>query len=260
MTNRRAVTALLRRSGLLLWVIVGLCQVATAAPGQGAEIGHYVEVFSGAPRIQQKQACQALQWAGLSDPRIFDLVENNLLAAYKQVDDRDDVDYAAWLSKALAFSGQDKYRGTLSEVAANGGHRNLRKHAAKALEELDNYRRWNPVLASRAGYATDQSDAANRLAAMLRSGEKGLQRAAAGRIHHGHLYDSYLLNTLEQAVQPALATDWSDKADIDAVAWMLRALAGAGKPEYRATLERAAASAGNGKVRKYAASYLKKYY
>ena len=259
--KRGIVPALLRRGGLLLLAaLFGLGQAGVAAAQGGDQIQHYIDVFSGKPRIQQRQACESLQWAGLSDPRVFDLVEKNLLASYKQINDRQDSDYVAWLSRALAFSGQEKYRATLTEVAENGGHRNVRGHAGKALKELDEYKRWSPVLASRAGYVAGKSDEVNRLGAMLRSGEKGLQQAAASRIHFGQLYDGWLLGTLDQAVKPTLSTDWKEKEDINAVAWMLRALAGPGKPEYRATLEQAANGAANSKVRKYAAGYLKKYY
>lgn len=255
------VSTLLRRSGLvLLLAIAGLGQIGVAAAQGGDQTQHYIDVFSGKPRIQQRQACESLQWAGLSDQRVYDLIERNLLASYKTINDRQDSDYVAWLSRALSFSGQEKYRATLQEVAENGGHRNVRGHAEKALKELDNYKRWNPILGSRAGYVAGKSDEVNRLGAMLRSGEKGLQQAAASRIHFAQLYDSWLLGTLEQAVKPTLATDWEEKEDINAVAYMLRALAGPGKPEYRATLEQAANSAGSSKVRKYAAGYLKKYY
>lgn len=257
--KRGIIPALLRR-GLLLLMVAGLGQAGVAAAqGQGAT-PNYLDIFSGKPRIQQQQACESLQWAGVSDPRVYDLIEKNLLASYKQINDRYDTNYVAWLSRGLAFSGQEKYRATLQEVAANGGHRGVRNHAAKALDELDNYKRWNPILGNRAGYVAGKSDEVNRLGAMLRSNEKGLQRAAASRIHFGQLYDGWLLGTLEQTVKPTLGTDWQEKEDIDAVAWMLRALAGPGKPEYRATLEQAANGAASDKVRKYAAGYLKKYY
>lgn len=257
--KRGVMAALLRRSR---WMVLLACAFGYAgmAAAQRVDVQHYIDVFSGKPRVQQRQACESLQWAGLSDTRVFDLVEKNLLASYRQINDREDTDYNAWLCRALAFSGQEKYRATLQEVAANGGHRNLRNHAAKALLELDQYKRWNPILASRAGYVAGKSDEVNRLGAMLRSGEKGLQLAAARRIHFGQLYDSWLLDTLHEVVKPALSTDWSDKDDIDAVAWMLRALAGPAKVEYRSTLEQAASSAANRKVRKYAADWLKKYY
>lgn len=237
-----------------------LLQVGSAhAQNSEADVRRYQEIFTSKGRSAQLQAAEQLEMAGLSDPRIFDAIEKNLLAVYQVMPTRDDVNYASWLCKALAASGEDKYRATLQEVASNGGHRNLKKHAQNSLDQLETYKKWNRIIGDQSQAQAAGSADNNRYANMLRSNERGLQRLAARHLIESRSQNDYLLGLTQQAVQRDLSIDLRGKEDIDAVAYMLKALAVSGKPQYRATVEQAETQAASAKIRKYAATYLKKY-
>lgn len=241
-------------------VVLGVLSMAAgAAMNREDDIQKYSEIFLEKPRVQQQQAAESLEWAGLSDPRVFDIVEKNLLDTYQSGDNKDNANYMAWLCKALAFSGQEKYRPTLEKIAKGTTQRNLRKYAEWSLATLATYTRWNPIISDAAGANPQKSAELNRFANMLRSSEMDLQSLAAQRVIEQRIDDEWLLDLVQQTVQPKLARDWSEINEVKAVAYMLKALASSGKSQYRATVEQAAVSAGSKKVRKYAEGYLKQY-
>jgi hypothetical protein len=220
------------------------------------EVDRYVDVFAHQGTAQQIKACNELEFAGLSDPRLIDLIENKL-AQRQTVKDGDDVAYATALMHALAYSGQERYRNALKAVADGNGHRKLRKQAAAIMKELDNYKSWTPIIGNPADYRRDKSPDINRLANMLRGSVASLQMLAARRMVADHQYDPYLLEVTQQSVSSMLGAKSGDAED--ALVWMLRALAEAHSTEARSVLQEAAEHAASKQVRKHAASYLKKY-
>lgn len=225
------------------------------------EIQRYITLFSSTDNESEVvAACQQLEWLGLNDPRMFDVAEQRLLALYKTADHDDFVAMLAWQAKALAFSGQEKYRATLSEVAMHGKDKRLRRHASASLSILDSYIEWQPLITDTTGYRGDQPEPVNRYATMLKTRKKKLQAIAAKRIIAEQIDNQYLLDLLRDLIEPELLHHWQDRNDASAVAHMLKALAQSGKAEYRPTLEKAAEHAGTDRIRKYAKSYLRHYY
>jgi len=223
------------------------------------DIERYVDIFSKQNSTQQIQACKELEYAGLSDARIFDLVESKLLQVYQSAKDGDSVAYATWLTRALAYSGQGKYRNTLQAVTQHAGHRKLSKQASVSLKTLDDYTVWTPIIGNTATYNRDKSPEINRLGNMLRGQVAALQKLAATRILDSEQFDPYLLQTLQQKISGMLGSK-ADDATEEALVWMLRALASSRSADYQPTLQEAASHAASSSVRKYAANYLKKYY
>ncbi|HEY9034545.1 MAG TPA: hypothetical protein VIN71_11450, partial [Pseudomonadales bacterium] len=207
----------------------------------------------------QIDAADELAWLGLSDPRLFDIIEKNLKAHAMDVD-KPGANYAAWMAKGLAYSGNDKYRATLEDVAANAGHKNTRKHATNALELLAQHKRWNPIITGNgqaiSGLSIEQTGYAN----MLKSGDYELQRIAAKRIYHERIRNSFLLGLLLDETQKALAKEGMERDEADAAAHMLKALATTSDPKYRALVEDTAANNKDKNLRKWAERYLKSYY
>ena len=220
------------------------------------EVDRYVDIFSHQGNSQQIKACDELEFAGLSDPRLFDLVENKL-EQRQTGKDGDDVAYATALMHALAYSGQERYRKALNAVADGNGQRKLRKQAAAALKQLDNYKLWTPIIGNPVDYRRDKSPEVNRLANMLRGSVASLQLMAARRMVADNQYDPYLLQVTQQTVSAMLGVKSGDAED--ALVWMLKALAGGHSAEARSVLQEAAEHAASKQVRKHAASYLKKY-
>lgn len=47
--------------------------------------------------------------AGFSDPAIYDSLEAKLIASLPKANDKNTIDYSAWLVKGWAYSGNDRY-------------------------------------------------------------------------------------------------------------------------------------------------------
>ncbi len=233
--------------------------LAHAASSQKELVDRYVKIFSNEPAYVQEDAAQELEWVGLSDPRLFDIIEKNMKARYMDVD-RVGVNYASWMAKGLGYSGNEKYRAALEEVAANAAHKNTRKHANTALELLQRHRVWNPLIAGNgqaiSGLSIEQTGYVN----MLKSGDRELQRIAAKRIYHERIRNKQILGVLFDEAKKGVANPGDDRNDADAVAHMLKALAATSDPAYKPLIEDAAANAPDKNLRKWAARYLKSYY
>ena len=74
--------------------------VLSAAPVASDSLDEYIQIFTDGNSQQQTQAAKDLAWAGLSDPRLFDLIEQSLLEKYLTVENKYAVDDTAWLARA----------------------------------------------------------------------------------------------------------------------------------------------------------------
>ncbi|WP_028115235.1 hypothetical protein [Ferrimonas senticii] len=217
---------------------------------------YYQSIFEQPHARMHIDAASSLQWAGLSDPALFDLVAKRLEEVAPFADSKQNIDHAAWLIKALGFSGNEKYREVLVQYQGNNFHKKLRKYANQANTQLSLHAQWNPIINDRKLFDDQQSLHHNRLANMLRSDQLELKRIAAKRIHYDHFYTPYLLNLLEQQLKQEVATMGGSKLAIDTYAWMTKALAGSSQYKYRPTVQAIADQAPERKLRKYANRYL----
>jgi hypothetical protein len=222
-----------------------------------SNIDMLLNTFVSGSQDQQIETCRDLEIAGISDKRLFDQVEKNLLASYKRTT-RDDAEYAAWLTKCLAFSGDESYRKTIEEVALNGGHRGTKRHGLASQQMLSDYRRWNPELAAQPD-DTAHDLATNRIVKAFRVNDLDLQMAASKWAFERTIDDEAALDVIGSTAQP-LTKKILSKERVQAVAYMLKALARTGNPRYRSLIEETASTGSEQKLRKYAASYLKSYY
>lgn len=77
----------------------------------------YVEIFNTMPLVDQTAAAKSLEFSGLSSPIIFDLIEKSLLKyVHVAKDSNVDVQYVAWLTRALGCSGNEKYVSAIEYV------------------------------------------------------------------------------------------------------------------------------------------------
>ena len=97
---------LLFKATLLITLCTALTNPAQAAyqEEKEKEIDELVKVFSLPFIMKQHVAAEKLAYLGHSDPRIFDLIEKQLLDSYLSLSDEYEIDWASWLAKALGFS------------------------------------------------------------------------------------------------------------------------------------------------------------
>jgi len=242
-------------SRLLMIAALVFTGVAQAAPETPEE---FVKVFQSGSQLEQERAAKELEWAGLSSPQLFDLVEANALKSLPQATDKVTINYVAHLTKALGYSGNEKYRATIEKIIAEAPHKKLRKHAEQALPNLAVYAKLNPLIAPKAWPAATHPTLNQRFANMLKSDNSELILLASKRVHYSQDYQLEVLVLLNSTIQKNYQQTLDDER-LEAIAWATRALAGSRNLEYKPTVEKVAAEAADKKLRKYATKYLGYY-
>lgn len=223
------------------------------------DLERYIKIFNSSDTLEQKKAAQTLEWAGFNDPRLFDLIDVKLLAGYKTAFNKDDVDYYAWLSKALSFSGQSKYVETLKKVSKDSRSSKLKKYAVIALEALPKYTNWNPQIINETLWNPTLDVETNRLLSIINSDDLALKRLSAKRSHYSHNYTPILLDTFQLQLLANYQTPSRDRLFVDTWAWVTKALAGSALLQYEGTVSKVANGANNRQLQKYAKKYLNYY-
>lgn len=239
---------------LLSLVLPGLAAAATLED----DVQSLVKAFNG-DKGHHVAAVRTLAWMGISDPRVYDIVEQHLKAdADAGRDDRRERDRVAHYLRALGFSGNDKYLPTLKGFQEDVVYgRSVRN----ALKEFPQYQKWNPVISNRATFFDAKySDDVNRVMNMLAADDIQLKGLGARRIRHGPHHDEPLLDRLEKEARVLYPKAKNFDAETqDAVGWMLIALGSSRNPKYIPVLEEALNGTSERKIRNGAASGLKFY-
>ncbi|MFL0796637.1 MAG: hypothetical protein K6L73_04015 [Cellvibrionaceae bacterium] len=219
----------------------------------------YVKIFKKSHKLEKKKAAESLAWAGISSPELFDLIEKDVLDTYKTASTKASIDFTGWMIKALAFSGNEKYKPTLEKVKLDATHKKTKKYAVWALKNIESYKLYNPLIAPKPWPSSKHPTLNQRLQNMLNSGNFELMRIAAKRIHHKQNYDDGLLELALSKIS-SLAATADDKLSVDTAAWLCKAVAGSGREQYKASIEDVGLNAKHRKLRNYAKRYLKQYY
>jgi len=218
----------------------------------------FIQIFQSENQAQQIQAAQALEWAGLSSPKIFDVVEADALKALPNDKDKFTVNYLSYMVKALAFSGNEKYRPTIEKIQREASNKKVKKYAQESLPKLAVYTRLNQLIVPKPWPENAYPSTNQRLINMLQSNETELLLLAAKRINYSNNYQAEVLSQLNKSLLENYQKPLSDDR-LDAVAWLTHALAGSRSLDYKPTIETVANTAENKKLRKYAVKYLKYY-
>jgi len=222
------------------------------------QVQKYVKIFEGESWNQQLKACNEFQWLGMSDTRVFDLIEQKVKDRYTS-SNRRVINNVAWYMKALGFSGNEKYVDTLKMVAAKTPSKKLRKYAREGIMYQELYVKWNPIIRDTSHFDKNQTPRINRFANMLRSGEWQLMRVAAKRIHYEHLYEPYILNVLMEEFREGV-NQGGDSYVRDAYKWMVKAVAGSGVESYREQLLEVSDEVKSSRMKKHIHMMVTRYY
>ena len=217
----------------------------------------YIQIFSGEKKLHS-DAADTFSWMGLSDTRLFDIVERRLLEdADASRDNRNERNRVARYIRSLGFSGQTKYEPTIKKFLGDAGYD---RFARVALQDLPDYNKWNPIISNRSSFDPKLSDNVNRVANMLRSDDLLLQRVGAKRVYFDSK-DDILLELLAQKLRTNYArTDLNDRERSDSVAWQAKALGSSKNDKYVALLQEVGEKAVAQHVVKHAKEALEKYY
>ncbi len=239
---------------VIYFLVLSLFSSVTWAKDNTLE--QYQEAFSSTNRLTQQKATQNLAISGLSSPEIYDVIEQNIKTNLPLTTDKRKLDSLAYLVRALAYSGNDKYLSFINSLMDSSQPKKIRRHAQKAKVELYRYKTWNKILNGEKAVNPDQNQ---RLINAFRSYDVGLMQVAARKMIELRLEDDTVLDVIAEELKLARLLI-HDRAAISAYAYMAKAIATTSKPKYKPSLEELKATIPHKKVRKYISKYLKKYY
>jgi len=228
-----------------------------AAASLEEDTQRYIQIFSGGKNLHS-DAADTFSWMGLSDTRLFDMVERLLLEdAAAARDNRSERNRVARYIRSLGFSGQTKYEPTIKKFL---GDLPYERFARAALQDLPDYNKWNPIISNRSSFDPKFSDDVNRVANMLRSDDLLLLRVGAKRVYFDSKED-VLLELLARQLRANYArSDLNDRERSDSVAWLAKALGSSKNDKYVALLQEVEKKATAQAVVTHATEALGKYY
>jgi hypothetical protein len=239
------------KQSILLAIALGISTSAWSANARQAEIDSILNVMETQGASGKIHAVQPLMWLGISDPAVYDPIAKELKeyypkAAKEKVLKKLTISYC----RALSYSGQDKYKATVQEVA-DKAHKKIAKHCASSLEDFAKYQKWNPIITGKKNVLGDPTKtAAARYYNMIDSGDLELARLGLKRTVHENKYSEPMLELVKKQLMANYQKPLKDKTELDAVIWMAKVLAETGETRFYETLNTVAEGAENRKLKK----------
>lgn len=229
---------------------------ATSAATPDEDIAAYIKVIQG-DKSQHFTIYESMQWMGLSDPLLFDLIEQKLKAEAPDAAGSELSRLHRYV-RELGWSGQPKYLPTIQQMKSDSA---FRRHAAEALIDLPKYQKWNPIISNRASFNPTFSDEVNRVSNMLRADDVELVAIGAKRIYFKLYENAFLVDLLAQKVKlHYMVADDASRDLAQSVAWMVKGMGSSRDPKYAELLVTIARSGTNGTVARHAAKSIVRDY
>ena len=241
-------------STLLLTSLLSIISTVSYANSQlNKETENYIAAFKSGSFMQMNDALGDMKWKGITDKRIF----NAMLKQFNQRKnnlDKAGIKQTAYLARGLAMSGSDRYKKILESELEVTSDKRLKKYYSRAISEFENYALLNPIISKNISKAKDIH--VQRVKNMLSAEQPNIIVIGAKRVYHIHYANKELVSLAAKRLLDISATA-DDRQSIDAGAWLCKALSKSGMTQHREVLSKVADTAGNKRLRKYAAKYLK---
>jgi hypothetical protein len=120
----------------ILFTATGLCLLSSAGALDEVEKRYIDRLAKGGPE-SIRDVAESMFHANASNTEVLDVAAEVMLQKYSRASlDFGSADAVAWLCKALAASGNNRYKAAVDEVAAKTDNRKLRGHCEKASKAL----------------------------------------------------------------------------------------------------------------------------
>ena len=220
-----------------------------------AELSNYVAVINGDDFEAEKATMETLRWSGISDAKVYGLIADKLAGIKENKEQRKK---AAWYAKALGFSGDDQYRPLLESILSGNSPKNVKKYASIGLKHLANHKSWNAIISQGTAAAPSGKLDETRVANMLRADNYELMRLGAKRIANANKGNEMLIDIAAARLEKEWpSVNEETPAQLDGVAWLLRAIGTSRSGAHKPLLEKVAAGTDNKKIKKYVKKALK---
>jgi hypothetical protein len=244
----------LKYLGLILATLLSSAVFAFSSVDE--QIDSYLNTLETADDVTKGKMLDHLQWSGLRDERLFDVVEDKVLELY-QTSGMGKVEFKTYLLhiRALGYSGNEKYRATLKQVRTKAAVKKARNIAKRAQRDLNNFVVWNEKIANSDAGITGKSAQITAYMKMLNVDDPAVQRTAAKAIYHTQLMDEDLLKLVADKLIAVYRKEGLGKLEQDAAAWLCKAIGQSDKPEFRTLLTTVSENTPYNKIKKYARKY-----
>ncbi|PHS69995.1 MAG: hypothetical protein COB23_04915 [Methylophaga sp.] len=216
-------------------------------------VDHYLDILANSSQSQQIQMLNRLQWSGITDPRLFDVIvksvqESNWASS--------NIKLSSYMIRALGYSGNEKYYAPLEQLSdTKSPVAALRRHAKKALQNLSQFTRWNKALANNKLIVEGKSVEVTTYLKMLDVNDVFVQRLAARAMYHEHQKDPDLLASAAEKLKTLYTQPGLDREAQDTAAWLCKAIGQSGQAEYIELLHNVANETPYPKIKKYAMKF-----
>lgn len=237
-------------------------------------IDSYLNILSTGNVKQKSTMLNRLQWSGLSDPRLFDVIEKSLLDQHLNHNlSRHQAKVLIYMVRSLGYSGNNKYRSTISILSKGASlpkssmkssittlsndptSRKLRKHAAKALVDLHKFSARNALIKTSDLAIEGKNAAITTYMKMLDIDDIFIQRLAARAMFHENIRDPDLLALAANKLKFLYIQNGLDRESQDTAAWLCKAIGQSGQSKYKNLLIEIAGKTSYQKIRKYAQKF-----
>lgn len=132
-----AVNPKLKKHALQGVEIIDVASRGSAPADASPEVAQLMKMLTAGDMNYKRDAAKKAAKSVLGDQRLYDAIESELLKAYENGDySKEGVDAMAWMCKALAASGNEKYQDSLTTIADNASNPKLKKYASQSLAAL----------------------------------------------------------------------------------------------------------------------------
>ncbi|WP_417440289.1 hypothetical protein [Idiomarina sp.] len=183
---------------------------------------------------------------------VYDVINATVLAGYESTN-ADTTEEVIWASKALAYSGLERYRSTLDAVMNGNAPERLKNYVEGYLETMTDRTKQAKVVHNVSTMYPELDWQTNQLMNMLNSSDKQLRGNAAQAIYRKHLNNERLLDEISDILRQEAKIPRNRYVGFsDFYAWNCRVLGSSGNVKYKALLTDLAENAYSHKVREYA--------
>lgn len=204
----------LHRQLLLIPALLFGLGSASAAHANKAFAEAYYENFRDGSLTLQTKTCEKISdYSGITDERIFDLIEDKLvkISAQEKISG-EEKKAAVCFARALATSGNTKYRQSLVSIGKNSSHRAVRKAAEEAEPQIEKFQRWNRVINSNDHEMQGRSDHLALWMRLIDSNQADMGIYALEQAETFNNHDINMLVLLEEKLQDAVSqSSFSDE-------------------------------------------------
>lgn len=239
--------------GFFLITALYIPNLNTVYAASKSESQPFIDYFNKNHRANIKSKVDELYWSGISDTRLFDIIESELKSGYMD-NSKMALETNSWLVKGLAVSGNRKYIKTMEEIIQSSSPKKLKKHTENAIATLEQYSVWLPIMNKGIENVPISKRSAKRVQNMLESDNSEMIRIGAKRVYHHHIDDKSLVAAAGKSLIKNFNNS-NESVHVDAMAWLIKALAQSRDSKHKETLNRVAQEGSNKKIVKYAKKY-----